>query len=90
MALADTAYIVGWCAGDEAATVEVHILHKYSHEEFYGVALRVAVTGFIRPEIKFIGLQQLLARIKTDIGLAKTQLDEPASAALKAHKIFRC
>eukprot|EP00878_Enallax_costatus_P024236 GHUV01025847.1.p1 GENE.GHUV01025847.1~~GHUV01025847.1.p1 ORF type:complete len:142 (-),score=38.24 GHUV01025847.1:48-473(-) len=77
------------CAGDEAATVEVHILHSYSHEEFYGAAIRVAIHGFIRPEIKFTGLQQLLARIKTDIGIAKSQLDEAAAAALRGHNIFR-
>lgn len=76
-------------AGDEAATVEVHVLHKYSQEEFYGVPLRVVITGFIRPEIKFNGLQQLLARIKTDIGIAKSQLDEPTAAALKTHSVFR-
>eukprot|EP00878_Enallax_costatus_P002360 GHUV01002536.1.p1 GENE.GHUV01002536.1~~GHUV01002536.1.p1 ORF type:complete len:437 (+),score=125.17 GHUV01002536.1:127-1437(+) len=75
--------------GDEAATVEVHILHSYSHEEFYGAAIRVAIHGFIRPEIKFTGLQQLLARIKTDIGIAKSQLDEAAAAALRGHNIFR-
>jgi riboflavin kinase len=51
--------------------------------------LRVVALGFVRPEIKFTGLQQLLARIKTDIGIAKSQLDEPAAAAFKTHRIFR-
>jgi len=32
---------------------------------------------------EFSGLQQLLARIKTDIGIAKSQLDEPAAAHSK-------
>lgn len=77
-------------AGDEAATVEAHILHKYSHEEFYGSNLRVVITGFIRPEIKFTGLQQLLARIKADIGIARSQLDEPAAAAaFRSHNSFK-
>lgn len=75
--------------GDEGATVEVHILHKYSQEEFYGSQLRVVVSGFIRPEIKFAGLPQLLARIKTDIGIAKSQLDEPEAAALKLSELFQ-
>eukprot|EP00775_Hariotina_reticulata_P004558 gene4558-4810_t len=75
--------------GDEAATVEVHILHNYSQDEFYGMTLRVVALGFVRPEIKFSGLQQLLARIKTDIGIAKSQLDEPSAATLKTHSTFR-
>jgi riboflavin kinase len=75
--------------GDEAATVEVHVLHTYSREEFYGCSMRVVLLGFIRPEIRFAGLQQLLARIKTDIGIAKAQLDEPEAAALKLSAHFR-
>lgn len=67
----------------------MHILHKYSAEEFYGSQLRVVVSGYIRPEIKFAGLQQLLARIKTDIGIAKSQLDEPEAAALRLSEHFK-
>lgn len=76
-------------AGDEGPTIEVHILHKYSQEEFYGSQLRVVVSGFIRPEIKFAGLPQLLARIKADIGIAKAQLDEPEAAALRMSDHFK-
>jgi riboflavin kinase len=76
-------------AGDEAPTVEVHVLHSYSQEEFYGCTMRAVVAGFVRPEIRFSGLPQLLARIKTDIGIAKSQLDEPAAAALRVHSSFK-
>lgn len=69
--------------------MEAHILHTYSHEEFYGSTLRVVITGFVRPEIRFSGLQPLLRRIRTDIGIAKVQLDEPEAAALKMHDSFR-
>lgn len=75
--------------GDEAPTIEVHVMHKYSHEEFYGANIRVVVAGFVRPEIRFSGLPQLLARIKTDTGIAKSQLDEPAAAALRVHSSFK-
>lgn len=77
------------CIGDEGPTIEVHILHKYSQEEFYGSQLRVVVAGFIRPEVKFAGLPQLLARIRTDIGIAKSQLDEPEAAALRLSEFFK-
>lgn len=75
--------------GDEGPTIEVHILHKYSQEEFYGSQLRVVVAGFIRPEIRFAGLPQLLGRIRTDIGIAKSQLDEPEAAALRLSEFFQ-
>lgn len=33
---------------------------------------------FCRPEMKFQGIGALIARIKTDAGIAAKQLDEPA------------
>lgn len=56
-------------------SVEVHIMHSYAAEEFYGRPMRVVALGFIRPEVKFSGLPELLARIHADIGLARAQLD---------------
>lgn len=56
-------------------SVEVHILHTFKAEDFHGKHLKVSVLGFIRPEIKFSGLPELLERINTDIGIAKSQLD---------------
>jgi riboflavin kinase len=56
-------------------SVEVHIMHEFEAEDFHGKHLRVNVLGFIRPEIKFSGLPELLERINTDIGIAKSQLD---------------
>lgn len=88
-AATDTAAAATHSAGDEAPTIEVHVMHKYSHEEFYGANIRVVVAGFVRPEIRFSGLPQLLARIKTDTGIAKSQLDEPAAAALRVHSSFK-
>lgn len=64
--------------GTEAeASVEVHIMHRFSVEDFHGAQLRVTALGFLRPEIKFSGIQALLERIRTDIGLASAQLDTP-------------
>ena len=54
-------------------TVEVHVLHDYSRD-FYGLPLRVVALGYLRPEMKFSGIQQLLGRIRTDIGVARSQL----------------
>lgn len=59
---------------DPQITVEVHAMHNYA-SDFYGSTLRVVVLGFIRPEVKFSGVEELLARINTDIGIARSQLD---------------
>lgn len=37
--------------------------------------IRVAVVGYIRPEMRFSGFPELLNRIKLDISTARTQLD---------------
>jgi riboflavin kinase len=75
--------------GLEDASVEVHVMHQYqgggggggvgggsssSFAEFYGQQLRVVVTGFLRPEMRFEGLPALLSRIKADVGVSKAQL----------------
>ncbi|EFJ42265.1 hypothetical protein VOLCADRAFT_107321 [Volvox carteri f. nagariensis] len=64
--------------GGEAPSVEVHILHEFQGgEEFYGSHLEVLVVGFLRPEIRFSGVETLLARIRTDTAIARLQLDTP-------------
>jgi len=45
-----------------------------SFAEFYGAHMRVVVTGFLRPEMRFDGLAALVSRIKADIGVSKAQL----------------
>jgi riboflavin kinase len=58
-----------------AVQVEAHILHQYA-EDFYGKELKVLVIGFIRPEMGFSSLDELISRIQTDIGIASAQLDQ--------------
>ncbi|GLC45961.1 hypothetical protein PLESTF_001111400 [Pleodorina starrii] len=47
----------------------------------------VLVLGFVRPEIRFSGVEALIARIRTDTAIARVQLDapelQPAAAALE-------
>lgn len=56
------------------SSVEAHVMHSYDHD-FYGQTMKVVLLGYLRPEIPFSGLQELLNRINTDIGISKTQLD---------------
>ncbi|KAI8469809.1 MAG: Flavokinase-domain-containing protein [Monoraphidium minutum] len=71
--------------GDEAPTVEVHILHDFAVEDFRGSHLSVVATSYLRPEMKFDGLPALIKRIKADIGIARSQLDAPALQAAAGH-----
>lgn len=70
-------------ADSEELSVEAHILHEY-RDDFHGSTVKLLILGFIRPEVKFSGLQDLVNRIKADIGLAKGQLQSPE---LEGHKI---
>ena len=64
-------------ADGEGVTVEVHALRDFGRD-FYGERMEVVVLGFLRPEMRFDGLQALVARIMADIGLARGALDERA------------
>ena len=46
-----------------------------SFDDFYGIPLRLQLTGFLRPEQKFDSFPALLAQIHSDIATAKAALD---------------
>ena len=63
----------------DGTTIEVHVMGKSDlkpqyEDDFYGEVMTVDVCGFIRPEIRFESLHELVGRIKTDIGLARNAL----------------
>jgi riboflavin kinase len=58
-------------------SVEAHVMHTYQGD-FYGKKMKVILVGYLRPEMKFDGLDALLRRIQTDIGISKSQLDSVA------------
>eukprot|EP00798_Chlamydomonas_sp_ICE-L_P032291 gene32291-16857_t len=79
--------------GDEALSVEAHILHDFNDTEgekadfveFYGSKLRVLLLGYIRPEMRFAGgLPELISRINIDVATSKNLLDEAELQALKS------
>jgi len=66
-------------------TIEVHVmgtsdLKPQYDQDFYGEVMSVDVCGFIRPEVRFESLHELVGRIKTDIGLARNALASGAHA----------
>jgi FAD synthase len=61
-------------ADSGAVTLEVHILHDYESSNFYGEEAAIVVLGFIRLEMKFKSLDDLVGRILEDIATAKNIL----------------
>ncbi|XP_025198324.1 riboflavin kinase [Melanaphis sacchari] len=56
-------------------SMEIHILKQFD-EDFYGSNLKVKVVGFIRPELNFNSVDELVSTIHSDIEYAKQNLDE--------------
>ncbi|KAL6769932.1 RFK2 [Auxenochlorella protothecoides x Auxenochlorella symbiontica] len=72
---------------DPEVSVEAHIMHGFS-EDFYGRSTKLVILGFMRPEISFGGLPELLSQIRRDIGIARVQLDDPELQAFSRDKLF--
>lgn len=62
-------------------SMETHIMHEFD-SDFYGSVLRVSILGYIRPEMDFKSLEDLIARIKNDISVAHVELDKREDSKL--------
>lgn len=60
---------------NKVRTLEVHILHSFP-DDFYGSLIRIAICGFIRPEVEFESVDKLIVTIHQDIDFAKEQLTD--------------
>lgn len=60
---------------DDTISLEVHILHDYGID-FHGKELRIAILGFIREEMQFSSLDELIKRIEKDIEVMQTRLTD--------------
>lgn len=61
-------------ADGDGVTIEVHVM-RLMGRDFYGETMECVALGYLRPEMKFKGLRELVGRIMTDIGLARNALD---------------
>lgn len=73
---------------NERKTVEPHLLHEFK-EDFYGQELRLAVTGYLRPEKNYPSLDALIAAIHADIALAREELDTEPHATRGGHAFLK-
>ncbi len=69
--------------GGTRVQLEVHLFDYAA--DLYGRHLRVALLGFIRPEMKFSGLDPLKAQIAADSDTARRMLAEYRGPALREH-----
>uniref|UniRef100_A0A061RB93 riboflavin kinase n=1 Tax=Tetraselmis sp. GSL018 TaxID=582737 RepID=A0A061RB93_9CHLO len=76
------------CDDGGGMTVELHIMHVFEGD-FYGAPLKAVVLGYIRPEMRFGGIDDLVSRIKMDIGVARAALDRPELLEYRADPFFQ-
>ena len=60
-----------------ARSAEAHVLHDFE-ADFYGVEMRLLVTGFIREEKDYAGVDELIEDIRVDCEVARRSLDREA------------
>ncbi|XP_044744215.1 riboflavin kinase [Coccinella septempunctata] len=80
---------IGWNPyyKNEKKSMETHILHKFE-EDFYGRLLKVVVLDYVRPEMNFNSLDDLIDTIKSDISIAEKNLDKPEFVGFQKHEFF--
>lgn len=69
--------------------LEAYLMYDSPKEEFYGQEMRLCVVGYMRPEVKFDGIPQLIANIKNDVAVARELLDSPHATSLTSHDFLR-
>ncbi|KAL2634661.1 hypothetical protein R1flu_006140 [Riccia fluitans] len=69
-------------------SVEVHILYDYGDVYFYGEQLSLLVVGFIREEMQFKSIGELVQRILADIETARKGLDEEDMQKFVSDEVF--
>lgn len=81
---------IGWNPfyKNEQKSMETHIIHQYDND-FYGQMLKVCIVGYIRPELNFNSLDELISAIKKDISDAHTFLSDPKNNQYKNHQFFK-
>lgn len=68
--------------------LEAYLMEEGLPLEFYGSEMRLCILGYLRPELKFDSLDDLIAGIKNDVAVAKAVLDDPKVQQYRQHAIF--
>ncbi|KAL5107122.1 Riboflavin kinase [Taenia crassiceps] len=73
---------------NEKKSLEVHILHTFP-EDFYGKQLTIVVLRYLRPELDFKSVDDLIRTIHNDISMAKEILDSPECLCYSKDEVFQ-
>ncbi|XP_025418138.1 putative riboflavin kinase [Sipha flava] len=67
---------IGWNPfyNNTEKSMEIHILNKFDND-FYGSNIKIKVVGFIRPELNFNSVEELVNTIHSDIEYAIQKLE---------------
>lgn len=65
--------------------LEAYLMADIFDPEFYGEEMRLCIIGFMRPELKFNSLQQLIEHIQNDVKVADAALDLPRTEVYRTH-----
>lgn len=81
---------VGWNPfyKNTVKTMEIHILYKFERE-FYGSLMKVCVLNYLRPEMNFPSVDELISAINSDVSIASKELDKPEFLKFREHEYFQ-
>ncbi|KAI5706412.1 hypothetical protein M8J76_016310 [Diaphorina citri] len=80
---------IGWNPfyKNKKKSMEVHIIHEFGRD-LYDLTLSICVLGYIRPELDFNSLEDLITEIKNDIKTASDNLDTKEARQYVSDKYF--
>lgn len=65
--------------------LEAHLISNLFNEDFYREEMRLCIIGFMRPELKFDSLDELISHIKNDVSVSEAALDLPKAQQFQSH-----
>lgn len=80
---------IGWNPfyKNKEKSMEIHIMNVFE-EDFYGCTLSIVMLGYIRPELDFDSVENLIKTIKNDISIASKELDKQEFSLYKNNSFF--
>jgi riboflavin kinase len=84
-----TVVSIGWNPyfKNKTKTIEPYVMHEF-HQDFYDYYIRVVLCGYLRPELDFTSMEDLISAINQDIKLSKELLDREEYAKAKSSDYF--